>query len=148
LYGLALAKGRDSTLFTLDDAVYLRSSSSSTDSDAVNDRDKDTDTDTDIDKEEGDGESLVGTDTDTDTDTDTNSNSNSNSKRNSAPAAESHGKLLAIRSFLTEDSYTENVNNGNTNIVHVTKRKGMEHLSLLDKVGVYMSMCPCVHVSR
>ena len=126
--------------------MYLRSSSSSTDSDAVNDRDKDTDTDTDIDKEEGDGESLVGTDTDTDTDTDT--NSNSNSKRNSAPAAESHGKLLAIRSFLTEDSYTENVNNGNTNIVHVTKRKGMEHLSLLDKVGVYMSMCPCVHVSR
>ena len=124
--------------------MYLRSSSSSTDSDAVNDRDKDTDTDTDIDKEEGDGESLVGTDTDTDTDT----NSNSNSKRNSAPAAESHGKLLAIRSFLTEDSYTENVNNGNTNIVHVTKRKGMEHLSLLDKVGVYMSMCPCVHVSR
>ena len=122
--------------------MYLRSSSSSTDSDAVNDRDKDTDTDTDIDKEEGDGESLVGTDTDTDT------NSNSNSKRNSAPAAESHGKLLAIRSFLTEDSYTENVNNGNTNIVHVTKRKGMEHLSLLDKVGVYMSMCPCVHVSR
>ena len=119
--------------------MYLRSSSSSTDSDAVNDRDKDTDTDTDIDKEEGDGESLVGTDTDTDTDT----NSNSNSKRNSAPAAESHGKLLAIRSFLTEDSYTENVNNGNTNIVHVTKRKGMEHLSLLDKVriGVNVSMC-------
>ncbi len=106
LYGLALARGRESTLFTIDGATYLRSESSTGSTENTSNFEENSD---------GTGVTL---------------NTGGITK-----GAESRGKLLAIRSFVTEDSYTARPRgySSKRNIVHVTKRPGMEHMSLLDK---------------